>query len=71
MAKEMGEVHAPAHASHTHRHAEDTHEPVFTGDRRKMGALVAPAWMKALAWPVAVIIAVLNVWLLVQVFLGI
>jgi manganese transport protein len=42
----------------------------FTSDRRKMGALVAPGWMKALAWPVAVIIAALNVWLLAQVFLG-
>ena len=27
---------------------------LFTGDRRKMGALVAPRWMLALAWPVAV-----------------
>jgi len=27
--------------------------------------------MKALAWPVAIVIAVLNVWLLAQVFLGI
>jgi manganese transport protein len=42
----------------------------FTSDKRKMGALVAPGWMKALAWPVAVIIAALNVWLLAQVFLG-
>ncbi len=42
----------------------------FTSDRRKMGALVAPGWMKALAWPVAVIIAALNLWLLAQVFLG-
>jgi len=44
---------------------------MFTGDARKMGALVAPGWMKALAWPVAIVIAVLNVWLLAQVFLGI
>ena len=42
----------------------------FTSDKRKMGALVAPVWMKALAWPVAVIIAALNLWLLAQVFLG-
>ena len=28
---------------------------LFTGDRRKMGDLVAPRWMVALAWPVAVI----------------
>ncbi len=39
----------------------------FTSDRRKMGALVAPPWLRALAWPVAVIIAGLNGWLLWQV----
>jgi manganese transport protein len=43
---------------------------MFTGDRRKMGELVAPRWMLALAWPVAVVIAALNVWLLWQTFLG-
>jgi manganese transport protein len=43
---------------------------MFTGDRRKMGALVAPRWMLALAWPVAVLIALLNVWLLWQTFMG-
>jgi manganese transport protein len=41
---------------------------IFTGDRRKMGALVAPLWMRALAWPVAVLIAGLNAWLLWQTF---
>jgi manganese transport protein len=41
---------------------------MFTGDRRKMGSLVAPVWMRALAWPVAVLIAGLNVWLLVSTF---
>ncbi len=41
---------------------------LFTGDRRKMGELVAPRWMIALAWPVAVLIAGLNVWLLWQTF---
>jgi manganese transport protein len=40
---------------------------VFTSDARLMGRFVAPRWMRALAWPVAVVIAVLNVWLLVQV----
>ena len=39
---------------------------MFTGDRGKMGPFVAPAWMKALAWVVAVIIAALNGWLLYQ-----
>jgi manganese transport protein len=43
---------------------------MFTGDRRKMGDLAAPKWMLALAWPVAVIIAVLNAWLLWQTFFG-
>jgi manganese transport protein len=41
---------------------------LFTSDRRKMGDLVAPKWMVALAWPVAVLIAALNVWLLWQTF---
>ncbi len=40
----------------------------FTSDPRKMGRLLAPRWMRWLAWPVAVIIAALNVWLLVQTF---
>jgi manganese transport protein len=42
----------------------------FTGDRRKMGELVAPVWVRALAWTVAVIIAALNVYLLYQTFSG-
>ena len=42
----------------------------FTSDARKMGAFTIPFWMKALAWPVAVVIALLNVWLLVQTFGG-
>ena len=41
---------------------------MFTGDKRKMGSLVAPKWMRALAWPVAVLIAGLNAWLLWQTF---
>jgi manganese transport protein len=43
---------------------------LFTGDRRKMGDLAAPKWMLVLAWPVAVLIAGLNVWLLWQTFFG-
>jgi manganese transport protein len=39
---------------------------LFTADRRKMGSLVAPRWMIALAWPTALLIAGLNVWLLWQ-----
>ena len=41
---------------------------IFTGDKRKMGSLVAPRWMLALAWPVAVLIGSLNAWLLWQTF---
>jgi manganese transport protein len=41
---------------------------MFTGDRHKMGAFASPAWVKALAWPVAVIIAALNAYLLWQTF---
>jgi manganese transport protein len=43
---------------------------IFTGDKSKMGELVAPMWMRAIAWPVALIIAALNVWLLWQTFFG-
>jgi manganese transport protein len=43
---------------------------MFTGDRRKMGPLVAPVWMRLLAWPVALLIAALNVWLLWQTLGG-
>jgi manganese transport protein len=42
----------------------------FTGDRAKMGPHVAPRWVRWLAWPVAIVIAVLNAWLLVQVASG-
>jgi len=40
----------------------------FTSDPHKMGGFVNPRWMKVLAWTVAVIIALLNVWLLYQTF---
>jgi manganese transport protein len=43
---------------------------MFTADRRKMGALVAPRWVTALAALVAVVIIVLNVKLLVDVATG-
>jgi manganese transport protein len=42
----------------------------FTSDRSKMGDLVAPRWVRALAWIVAVIIAALNAYLLYQTFTG-
>jgi len=41
---------------------------MFTGDKKKMGLLVAPRWMLVLAWPVVVLIAGLNAWLLWQTF---
>ncbi|HYD50968.1 MAG TPA: Nramp family divalent metal transporter [Gemmatimonadaceae bacterium] len=42
----------------------------FTSDRAKMGEFANPAWLKGLAYLVAVIIASLNGWLLVQTFRG-
>ena len=45
----------------------------FTGSRKMMGPFVAPFWVRALAWPVCIIIAALNAYLLYQtaiVFLG-
>jgi len=42
----------------------------FTSDKLKMGEFVNPGWVKALAYTVAVVIASLNVWLLVQTFRG-
>jgi len=43
---------------------------MFTGDRHKMGIFASPLWVKALAWPVAVAIALLNAYLLWQTFAG-
>ncbi len=43
---------------------------LFTSDSHKMGAFASPFWVKALAWPVAVVIAVLNAYLLWQTFAG-
>jgi manganese transport protein len=43
---------------------------MFTGDKKKMGPAVAPLWLRGLAWPVAILILVLNVWLLAQVIWG-
>jgi manganese transport protein len=40
---------------------------MFTCDPKKMGAFVNPPWMKGLGWLVAVVIAVLNGWLLYQI----
>ena len=42
----------------------------FTSDRAKMGEFVNPTWVKALAYFVAFIIALLNAWLLYQTVSG-
>jgi manganese transport protein len=39
---------------------------IFTSSKVKMGEFVNPLWLKSLAWTVAVFIASLNVYLLVQ-----
>ena len=43
---------------------------LFTGDRRVMGEFVNGLPLKVLAWTVALLIAGLNVWLLVEIFAG-
>ena len=43
---------------------------MFTSDRAKMGQFANAPVVKALAWLVAIIIASLNAWLLVQTFRG-
>lgn len=43
---------------------------MFTSDREKMGVFASPLWLKALAWPVAIAIALLNAWLLYQTMVG-
>ncbi|QHT62025.1 divalent metal cation transporter [Paenibacillus lycopersici] len=42
----------------------------FTSDKKKMGNFANPLWLKILAWVVAVVIAALNIYLLVQTFTG-
>ena len=39
----------------------------FTSSRRIMGEFANPTWLKLLAWAVALLIAGLNVWLLLQI----
>ncbi|HWR34288.1 MAG TPA: Nramp family divalent metal transporter [Clostridia bacterium] len=41
---------------------------IFTGDKLKMGEFVNPTWVKLLSWIVAIVIALLNAWLLAQAF---
>jgi len=42
----------------------------FTSERQKMGPFVNPGWLKAVAWAAAILIAVLNAWLLAQIVRG-
>ncbi len=42
----------------------------FTSDKMKMGEFVNPLWLRILAYFVALIIAGLNIWLLLQIFRG-
>jgi manganese transport protein len=42
----------------------------FTSSRRKMGPFVSPAWARVLAWVVAGLIVVLNVWLVRETMAG-
>jgi manganese transport protein len=43
---------------------------MFTNDKRKMGEFVNGPTVKVLAWTVAIGIALVNVWLLVQASRG-
>ncbi|RPJ63108.1 MAG: divalent metal cation transporter, partial [Acidobacteria bacterium] len=43
---------------------------MFAGDRRIMGGMAAGRLVKAIAWPVATVIALLNIWLLYQTLAG-
>jgi len=43
---------------------------MFTNDPHKMGPFASPWWLKAMAWPVAITIAVFNGYLLWQTFAG-
>ena len=43
---------------------------MFTSDRAKMGQFANATWLKLLAYLVALIIASLNIWLLVQTIRG-
>ncbi|WP_425503205.1 Nramp family divalent metal transporter [Rhizobium soli] len=39
---------------------------MFTSDKRKMGVFVAPLWLRAFAWLIAIVIGALNIKLLVD-----
>jgi manganese transport protein len=41
---------------------------MFTSDKLKMGEFVNARWVTVLSWTVAIFIALLNAWLLVETF---
>ena len=41
---------------------------MFTSDKLKMGEFVNGLWVKCLAWFIAILIASLNAWLLIQIY---
>jgi manganese transport protein len=41
---------------------------IFTSDPKRMGPFANPKWLSRLSWAVAIVIAALNAWLLVQTF---
>ncbi len=43
---------------------------IFTSDRRRMGPFVNRPWLKYPSYAVALLIAALNIWLLIQIFRG-
>lgn len=43
---------------------------MFTSDRKRMGEFVNKPWLRVSSWAVAIVIAGLNGWLLVQIFSG-
>lgn len=42
---------------------------IFTSDPKRMGPFVNPRWLSVTSWAVAIVIAALNGWLLLQTFL--
>ena len=43
---------------------------LFTGNRQLMGRFVNSRWLQRLAWTTAIVIALLNAWLLIQTAMG-
>jgi manganese transport protein len=43
---------------------------LFTSSHKKMGEFVNAPWLKTLSWTVAILIAALNAWLLIEIAMG-